>query len=51
MYSNIETGAKEGSHTFEQCLGKFFKDKTISKQSAIEAAKNPAAMEERLKRL
>ena len=44
IYSQLQTGSKEGMNTLEQCLIELVNDGTISRQEAMGKASNPKAL-------
>ena len=44
IYSQLQTGSKEGMNTLEQCLQKLVESETITQQEAISKASNPKAL-------
>jgi len=44
IYSQLQTGGKEGMNTLEQCLQKLVENETITQQEAISKASNPKAL-------
>ena len=44
IYSQLQTGSKEGMNTLEQCLIELVNDGTISLQEAMGKASNPKAL-------
>ena len=44
IYSQLQTGSKEGMNTLEQCLQKLVENETITQQEAISKASNPKAL-------
>ena len=44
IYSQLQTGSREGMNTLEQCLQKLVESNTITQQEAISKASNPKAL-------
>ena len=44
IYSQLQTGSKEGMNTLEQCLLKLVESGAISRQEAMGKASNPKAL-------
>jgi len=44
IYSQLQTGSKEGMNTLEQCLQKLVESETITQQEALSKASNPKAL-------
>ena len=44
IYSQLQTGSREGMNTLEQCLQKLVESETITQQEAISKASNPKAL-------
>ena len=44
IYSQLQTGSREGMNTLEQCLQKLVENETITQQEALSKASNPKAL-------
>ena len=44
IYSQLQTGSKEGMNTLEQCLQRLVEGETITQQEALSKASNPKAL-------
>ena len=44
IYSQLQTGSKEGMNTLEQCLQNLVEQGEISKKEALSKASNPKAL-------
>ena len=44
IYSQLQTGSREGMNTLEQCLKKLVESETITQQEALSKASNPKAL-------